>query len=448
MRFYKSFHSSVLNLILAVLMVLQSSPAAEGFGNASDSKAGDWKTVVGTENSYGKAVEIGPRGGAVTLDSEKVQISIPPRALNRNIPITIERSSIEFQRDPESTIRASDIMLAGALELGPSGTTFSAPITVTMEIPPEALKRVREGQKLLITVANGDILSQVRQYHIDERSTVSFQLEHFSAAFIFAMGGLVIVSLGMLAGRMIATDSPHIMIQPEHKNVQNFVQQGNVSLPATINHSGVTDLGINKTFKGTMGYLKTINGGAALVKMKNGSKVNCQDLTFLAASVLLSTGDPRFKNIICVGGKASLDGYSGDHMWLEVEVDGRVYALDTTNARRLTLMPASEAYDKFNLVPSFEFGYRKRRKPYKGWDGRIGPDIFGRTTNSTTAEPSQATLNKAFSDGKEMGCRHQSMNTDAIKQELRDVYGSFTHPKIKERFRRGYAKGGQECRPQ
>lgn len=61
---------------------------------------------------------------------------------------------------------------------------------------------------------------------------------------------------------------PHIMIQPFHQNVKDFIRDGNVSLPQTINQTGTTDLGINKSFKATLGFFKTINGGATIVKMK------------------------------------------------------------------------------------------------------------------------------------------------------------------------------------
>ena len=515
-----------MSLLLAFLLAVPSSPAfswafAESIpkkdpenspcdfeGNISEttprllaqynlpkgSKAGDWKTIVGSEpqgqptappaplppseypGTFGEPeptppvaeppktppppepssppatqpqapakVEVGPQGGQVPWQGGTVSLNVPPGALNRNVPITVQRPEIVFERDPDSNIGQDDVVQAATVELGPAGTIFASPVEVVMQIPAESLQRKARGDQLVIVVKSGDFLEEVTDYKIDNQGRAHFYLTHFSSPMVYIIGGMILVSFMAIGGRLIVSDSPHILIQPDNSDVQKFVHSGKVKLPTTINPSGPTDLGIDKTFEGTMGVFKTVNGGATMVNLKDGSEINCQDLTFLAASVLLGSKDSRFSDVKAVGGTATCGDYSGGHMWVEVKIDGKVYVVDTANPKRLMLIPAAEAYAQYILEPAFEFGHNSRRRSYIGWDGKPGPDKFDDGSSGPPPTPEQ--LKEMYKTGDEMGCRHQAESPDAIKEELREVYGKIKHPALKLKFREGYSKGADRCRP-
>ena len=429
--------------LLGVLLLLLPTPLPANAGNnfiegSRPIQTQKWQVVVGEDSSRppaGRKDEVGPEGGVVEDKKSEISISIPPGALRQRVPITIKKSAAKIELDRKSSIPAEAVKIAASAELEPSGTRFLRPVEITMPIDPATRQKLTKGYKLVIAVANGDHIEQVERYRIDQKGRVHFQLEHFSSAYVFTILGLTAVAVLAMAGRLIATDSPHLMITPFHKNIQEFIKQGNMSLPRHINPAGVTDLGIKKTFKGTTSSMKTINSAAEIVKMEDGSKVNCQDLTFLAASLLLGSKDPRFQHLICVGGKASVGNAHGDHMWIEIEIDNHIYVVDTANPQKFILLPKSEARKKYHLKPIFEFSYNLRRREYKG------------LTNTSDA-PTQAQLNRAYKDGYDMGCRHQSLSPTAIKQELREVYGKIKSSTLKKKFREGYLKGGEECRSQ
>ncbi len=390
-------------------------------------------------------VEVGSQGGQVSWKEGSVSLTVPPGALNQNVSITVQKPDLEIERDPESNIGAEDVIEAASVELGPAGTTFAAPVEVVMQLSPESRRRLSQGSQLAIVVNSGGFLEEATDYRIDDQGQLRFHLEHFTSVAAIVVGGMLFVALMGIAGRYMVTDSPHILIQPDNPDVQKFVRGGKVKLPTTINPSGPTDLGIEKTFKGTMGVFKCVNGGATMVNLRDGSKINCQDLTFLAASVLLGSKDPRFSDVKAVGGSATCGEYSGGHMWLEVKIDGKVYVVDTSNPKRLMLIPAAEAYAKYILEPAFEFGHKSRKKPYVGWDGKPGPDTFEDASSLPAPTPEQ--LKQMYKDGDDMGCRHMGQSIQGIKDELREIYGKIQHPALKLKFREGYQAGTERCRP-
>ncbi len=417
-------------------------PAPEPSGNIPEPEPSD---VFPSQPRETAEVEVGLQGGQVPWKQGCVSLTIPPGALNQSVSITVQKADVKIERDPESNIGADDILEAATVELGPSGTTFAAPVEVSMKISPESRRRLSQGGQLAIIVDSGGFLEEVTDYKIDDQGQVRFRLEHFSSIAAIVVGGMLFVALMGMAGRYTVTDSPHILIQPDNPDVQRFVHSGKVKLPTTINPRGPTDLGIEKTFKGTMGVFKCVNGGATMVNLKDGSKINCQDLTFLAASVLLGSKNSRFSEVKAVGGSATCGEYSGGHMWLEVKIDGKVYVVDTSNPKRLMLIPAAEAYAQYILEPAFEFGHNSRKKSYVGWDGKPGPDNFEDASSLPAPTPEQ--LKQMYKDGDEMGCRHMSQNTESIKAELQEVYGKIQHPSLKLKFREGYQAGAERCRP-
>jgi len=74
---------------------------------------------------------IGPTGGTVSLASGAVTLSIPAGALS---------APVEFTATPTTAVPASDLTVPGSTyEIGPSGTTFAVPVTLTLSYDPADL---------------------------------------------------------------------------------------------------------------------------------------------------------------------------------------------------------------------------------------------------------------------------------------------------------------------
>lgn len=75
--------------------------------------------------------KIGPDGGSVSLESGAVSLSVPAGALSGNV---------DFTATPTTSVPASDLLVAGSTyDIGPSGTTFAVPVTLTISYDPSSL---------------------------------------------------------------------------------------------------------------------------------------------------------------------------------------------------------------------------------------------------------------------------------------------------------------------
>ena len=74
---------------------------------------------------------IGPNGGTISLASGAVTLSAPAGALS---------TPVEFTAAPTSAVPTSDLLVPGSTyDIGPSGTTFAVPITLTLSYDPANL---------------------------------------------------------------------------------------------------------------------------------------------------------------------------------------------------------------------------------------------------------------------------------------------------------------------
>jgi hypothetical protein len=71
---------------------------------------------------------IGPRGGEVVSEDGRVSISIPAGALDHTVEIEIQE-----------TLVAPGNMLGNSYLVGPTGTSFAIPATVTYELEPDQM---------------------------------------------------------------------------------------------------------------------------------------------------------------------------------------------------------------------------------------------------------------------------------------------------------------------
>lgn len=417
-------------------------------GDSLGAKPGEWQSIKDqgrirktTPSASGTTAKvIGRNGGAVSSKKDGVTVTIPAGALLENTKISVSPSALQTSIDLEPGTDPNAVLLAAGCDLGPSGTRFSKPATVEMKISQEALKRVQKGDRLLVVGVTGDVIEYYTDYQLDSRGNVRFQVNHFSAWLIWALGGMILVGACMIVPRVFLSNQPHRFITPKGSRIKQFAGDGkNLKLPSKINQTGYTDLGINKTFKGSNSSFRNFHTGNSVVTWDSNTTVNCQDLSFLTASLLVASKDPRFQNFKGVGGTTA----GNLHMWLEIKIDGQVYVVDTLNTKQIRMIPAWVAYEKFKLAPGWEYGYKKRKKSYVGWDGKPGADKF-KYASGQGSKPDKAALDAAYKHGYRVGC---SVAGGGPKADMKDEYGRYpAGSKLRENFRRGYAQGAEKCK--
>ncbi len=92
---------------------------------------------------------VGPSGGTVSLLNGAVQISVPAGALSADVRLTAEVTT---------NFPASELVVSGStIELGPTGTTFATPVSVTVAYDPSSLPAgVNESELRLRKVIGGE----------------------------------------------------------------------------------------------------------------------------------------------------------------------------------------------------------------------------------------------------------------------------------------------------
>lgn len=115
-------------------------------------------------------------GGTVTAPDSPITLSVPPGALSSPVGITLTPLS-------PSAIPANDAgaPALGAVDLGPDGTTFDAPVTLTMPWNPAELPDGVPAEDLAIYLVDASGAWIELPVTIDlVNHTISAQLEHFS----------------------------------------------------------------------------------------------------------------------------------------------------------------------------------------------------------------------------------------------------------------------------
>jgi hypothetical protein len=86
------------------------------------------------------SMRIGPAGGSVSL-ADGTRVEIPPGALAAPIEVTI--SKVPGVALPPSMTQVGSVGSVGSMyEIGPEGTEFAAPVTITLAWSPSMRPRV------------------------------------------------------------------------------------------------------------------------------------------------------------------------------------------------------------------------------------------------------------------------------------------------------------------
>lgn len=117
----------------------------------------------------GGSASVGAAGGALTTVDGSAALAIPPAALSQTTPITME-----------TTTGATDF--APTVELGPDGTQFAAPVTLTLPYEPSRLPAGVLPSDLAIFTHDGGGWVEVPGGVVDEaNAAVSVPIHHFSS---------------------------------------------------------------------------------------------------------------------------------------------------------------------------------------------------------------------------------------------------------------------------
>lgn len=136
---------------------------------AACSKGGDATAPVTRDPG-----EVGPTGGTVTAQNDKVTLQVPPGAVSQDITITVSPIS-----NPTNDLRVA----SGSLyEFGPDGTQFAQPVTLTLAYDPSDLPPGTDMASLRISKYLDGAWQEVDNISVDSVAhTVSGQIHSFSS---------------------------------------------------------------------------------------------------------------------------------------------------------------------------------------------------------------------------------------------------------------------------
>lgn len=325
------------------------------------------KIVISPKTQIAEKI-IGRNGGTITAQKGNISVSIPPGALRGNKRITVAPNKSDVTIDLKPGTPRDAFLLDAAYDLGPPGTRFLKPVQVTIGLSQTAIGRIQNGDELAVVNIAGNTVEYISNYRLDSQGKVHFLLNHFSKTLLllFVFGAIAVAYSSYGSQKVICTTNPQLFITPNGDNIKKFVEEkNNLNLPTEISDNGFTDLGINKKFSGEL--KEDFMSGNKVAGLPDGSGVNCQDLTYFVTSLLEAKKNPRFENYKGVWGSIKPKDKNYPHMWVEMEIDGKIYVVDTFNVYPIGLYPKEMAYKRFNLKPVKEFGYKKPMKKYAEW---------------------------------------------------------------------------------
>lgn len=117
MRMQSRWSLVSLSFVGALALLIGASPACGGKTSSGDAPA--------AQTSPSASQVVGAAGGTVTTSDGAASVVIPQGALSSDVTVTIDKLT-------DVTIPGRQL-LSDAFELGPDGTTFAKPITVTLK---------------------------------------------------------------------------------------------------------------------------------------------------------------------------------------------------------------------------------------------------------------------------------------------------------------------------
>lgn len=350
-----------------------------------------------------KGSKVGAKGGVVENSQAGIKMTIPPGALKETGTITIvpQAQHPPIFEEPLPAELADAIRIGPAVDLGPSGTRFQVPVEVQWRLPDELRTLLQEkGARVEVGYYNGEIWQPFQNVRINADGTVSFQTTHFTLALPVIIGTMIVSGAVTVNYGIKVWLHPEKWIKADSQAIKDYIKAGNVKLPdaKTLAQSetlapgqkpsqgGRVSLGLGRSFDGLIPWVLVADGETMLTQ----KTAFCQEATFFAASILRASGDPRFQNFICVGGGITdpTTGEKGGHMWIEIEIDGKIWVVDTFSVKDISLMSKDRAYKLYKLTTDHQFTDAKNsRKEYVGLKKpqTQNPGNSGATSNTVTS---------------------------------------------------------------
>ncbi|MBI3985680.1 MAG: hypothetical protein HY343_02075 [Lentisphaerae bacterium] len=339
-------------------------------------------TDVPTPVMASVAQTIGPSGGNVEYPALGVRLAIPPGALAQPTRISITPYPGDpppfFDRPlPPEVLRA--IRVGPAMNLEPHGTRFEKPIEVEVRMSPEAVDGMRNAPSWVeVGCFDGRLWQPLEVRSLSPDGRLTFNTDHFSIVVVVRVAGAV-----MAAGALVMLNNaaelclhPEAWVTPASPKIKQYIAEGHVTLPTEDRLKQVmagpapsVSLGLGRFYKPYSYWFipQFIFGNGETMLTQEAAC--CQEATFFAASILRASGDPRFQKFICVQGSAydKASHTNVGHMWMEIEVDGQLYVIDTAAVSDICLLPLTNGYAKYQLKPGMEFTDKPNsRTRYKG----------------------------------------------------------------------------------
>ncbi len=349
---------------------------------------GEWAPIrnespVATPLTPSKSAEglVGNNGGIVADAALGVQVTIGPESLTKSTRITIspvKASPPLLETPPPEGIR---IIEGPTFDLGPSGLLFQKPVQVSVNPSLQFREYLKKGAELEVGYWNGKTWQPVLESRSDDKGTIYFETDHFSAFVTIA----TIIGVGVVGGAAVLWRAdewkrPWQFITPNSSKVIRHAKGIKLPDPDRLNSTSPTSLNL-KSFVNRPGYFdptgKTwwprilVPNGETMISRDD---ADCFGATNYVASVLLAKKNPNFTDFICVSGSATnKKGERGLHGWIEIRIKGKVYVVDTLNTGNLCLIPKKIAYAKDKLTPKYQWTHAKNsKKPYVGWGEKTG----------------------------------------------------------------------------
>jgi hypothetical protein len=291
---------------------------------------------------------MGPLGAEVTIAG--ATFSAPPGSVPEGTTLQLTQRGADFSavidRVPperrEGLVR--EMAVLKSYEIGPSGTTFATPATVSLTLSEADLPPGRGFDDVGVVLVSGENFEDVPFRRTSNGIVV--EVPHCSLLLVLtAFGGLAL--LGSMAMMMRGHSEP-IM----RRDCARWIDRDNAKLTGIANDparfgvdtkAGTIKLDVGRPLKG-----KNVTQGAHALRPHvfiDKPEGDCVNFSGLFASLLSAKGYP----VRLVAGNASYPGYSGLHQWVETVIDGKAYYVDTFNPGATRLVPLEEANTSLKL---------------------------------------------------------------------------------------------------
>lgn len=324
----------------------------------------------GSENIYSGQVS-GVNGG--TINAGSLAITLPHGIGRDNISISIEKSTdIPVIKGSEEQQKAyKQLRFIGPIyKITASQKQFEKSFSLMVRFDPSEFDRLKKGEILqVISISDdGETVFPKVVYSDLRKGVITVKSSHFSIIGLIAATPAICVKVAVAAAMVAATaelaysasarNNPWQFIQPDNKSIDNIAHQLRLPINRGNNVAFIME-GFNKRFVGVrpepLLNKRPFSGPETLGQ----DYVLCWDLANLYGSLLSSmarrpdeTGIHADAMRFVTGSAIDNKGNKGEHIWIEIVIDGKAYVVDTASLKTpFRFIPFEKAYRDYSLSP-------------------------------------------------------------------------------------------------